>query len=391
MKINNLAISGVGGIRELELDFNPSFNVICGPNGIGKTTILKTLVHSFSSHSSFLKKNVAYDVGNFRIQFTDPQGKIMRRNSRLNAFEPQVNDRFSNASDLTKYIMYFQEERVINYQKLDSIPRDENVDTYRLGIFMEKGIQIENMKGWLVNRYLFSHLPGSLTEAKLANLRLAMKSFSILDPAVQFRTVNDRALDIMISNKDDIICFEYLSAGYKTCIYLILGLIKEIEYRFGALSGKAEDFEGIVLIDEIDLHLHPLWQAKLVNALKVIFSKAQFIVTTHSPSVLQILKKEEIIPLTACKDGSICVKQLNLTEYGLQGWTIEEILRDVMEMPETTSALYEDTKKKFEKAMQTENVEEVKKQYLILEKMLHPDSIIRKLIKIQMAGLEESQ
>ena len=107
MKINNLAISGVGGIRELELDFNPSFNVICGPNGIGKTTILKTLVHSFSSHSSFLKKNVAYDVGNFRIQFTDPQGTIMRRNSRLNAFEPQVNDRFSNASDLTKYIMYF--------------------------------------------------------------------------------------------------------------------------------------------------------------------------------------------------------------------------------------------------------------------------------------------
>ena len=104
---------------------------------------------------------------------------------------------------------------------------------------------------------------------------------------------------------------------------------------------------------------------------------------------LLFLKKDEIIPITGDFEGNVSVKELNLTEFGLQGWTIEEILRDVMEMPETTSTLYEDTKKKFEKAMQIENIEEVKKQYLILEKMLHPDSIIKKLIKIQMAGLEE--
>lgn len=102
MIINSLKISGVGGIRELKLDFNPGFNVICGPNGIGKTTIIKTLAHSFSSLSTSLKKNIAYEKGSFIIQFTDPKGKIVKRTSMLRTFEPQINNEFSNVCDLTR-------------------------------------------------------------------------------------------------------------------------------------------------------------------------------------------------------------------------------------------------------------------------------------------------
>lgn len=57
------------------------------------------------------------------------------------------------------------------------------------------------------------------------------------------------------------------------------------------------DFDGIIMIDEIDIHLHPQWQAKIVNVLKETFPNAQIIATTHSPSVLQTAKAEEIIPL----------------------------------------------------------------------------------------------
>ena len=51
------------------------------------------------------------------------------------------------------------------------------------------------------------------------------------------------------------------------------------------------------LLMKIDLHLHPTWQAGLVEALKTIFPRVQFILTTHSPSILQILEKDEIIAL----------------------------------------------------------------------------------------------
>lgn len=388
MKINKLTISGIGGIRELELNFNSGFNVICGPNGIGKTTILKVIVHAFSNRSRNLKKHAAYENGLYKLEYNNLQNQIANKECHIKAFDPLDHDSLLNVSDLTPYIMFFNENRFIEYTNLTSIPRDTDSNQYQTGAILDKGIQMDNTKGWFGNRYLFGALQGGLSEERMSNLELAKKSFSVLDPSVCFEKVDSSTLDIMLTTKNGTIYFEYLSAGYKSCAYIILGLIKEIEYRFGAQSGKAQDFEGIILIDEIDLHLHPWWQSKLINALKEIFPKAQFIVTTHSPSVLQTLKREEIIPLAACEDGSVCVKQLNLTEYGLQGWTIEEILRDVMEMPETSSELYETTKKAFEEAILTENLKEVKKQYEILQKMLHPDSVIKRMIKIQTAGME---
>lgn len=389
MKIRSLKISGIGGIRELDVAFNPSFNVICGPNGIGKTTILKTIANAFATDNSVLKKNASYEKGKYTIRYIDIKGKNIENECEITVFNPLLRNNFTHVSENTNYVMFFKENRSLEYKKLQNIPRDPDNNIHQLGYELENGIHIDNIKGWFGNRCVFENLSGSLSEIKLSNLEMAKRSFSILDPSVKFSTIDASTLDIMLSSPNGNIYFEYLSAGYKSCIFLILGLIKEIEFRFGEKSVKAEDFAGVILIDEIDLHLHPAWQAKLVETLKMLFPKAQFIVTTHSPSVLQTLKKDEIIPITGDFEGNVSVKELNLTEFGLQGWTIEEILRDVMEMPETTSTLYEDTKKKFEKAMQIENIEEVKKQYLILEKMLHPDSIIKKLIKIQMAGLEE--
>lgn len=71
----------------------------------------------------------------------------------------------------------------------------------------------------------------------------------------------------------------------------------------------AEEMEGIVLVDEIDLHLHPAWQVVLVRALKKVFPRLQFIATTHSPMVLPCLKREELFILKADADGNIRAHQ----------------------------------------------------------------------------------
>ena len=63
--------------------------------------------------------------------------------------------------------------------------------------------------------------------------------------------------------------------------------------------------EGTVLVDELDLHLHPTWQVRLIPALKTVFPKLQFIATTHSPMVLPALAAEEIYLLSQGPDGSV--------------------------------------------------------------------------------------
>lgn len=93
-----------------------------------------------------------------------------------------------------------------------------------------------------------------------------------------------------------------LAHGYQSTIAWIADLVGHIvrEAQKTAGSKRAIDcktFRGLVLIDEIDLYLHPTWQAKLIPALRENFPHVQFIATTHSPVVLATLVPDEIVRL----------------------------------------------------------------------------------------------
>lgn len=87
-----------------------------------------------------------------------------------------------------------------------------------------------------------------------------------------------------------------LSHGYQSVVAWIADLVGHI-----LLEAEADlpprEMEGLVLVDEIDLYLHPSWQATIIPALKRVFPKLQFIVTTHSPVVLSTLPPREIVRL----------------------------------------------------------------------------------------------
>jgi hypothetical protein len=96
----------------------------------------------------------------------------------------------------------------------------------------------------------------------------------------------------------------WLSQGYQTVIAWLADLVGQILLEAGEPI-EAQDMEGTVLVDEIDLHLHPTWQVRLIPALKKVFPRLQFIATTHSPMVLPALAAEEIIMLTQDAEGSV--------------------------------------------------------------------------------------
>jgi len=102
----------------------------------------------------------------------------------------------------------------------------------------------------------------------------------------------------------------WLSHGYQATISWIADLIGQMFWEAGK-PVKLEDMEGLVLIDEIDLHLHPLWQVGLISALKAAFPRVQFIATTHSPMMLTGLEADEIIILDQDNEGNIKVVEPN--------------------------------------------------------------------------------
>jgi predicted ATP-binding protein involved in virulence len=100
-------------------------------------------------------------------------------------------------------------------------------------------------------------------------------------------------------NNGDILPFRVLSDGIRN----MLAMVADVAHRTAILNpqfGRRATLEtpGVVLIDEIDLHLHPKWQRRIVEDLRRTFPKIQFIVTTHSPFVIQSLRAGELVDLS---------------------------------------------------------------------------------------------
>lgn len=94
------------------------------------------------------------------------------------------------------------------------------------------------------------------------------------------------------------ISINQLSDGYKGTI----SLVADIAYRMAVLNPQllgnvCRETDGIVLIDEVDLHLHPSWQKRILEDLTAIFPKVQFIVSTHAPEVINSVSMERVIIL----------------------------------------------------------------------------------------------
>lgn len=92
-----------------------------------------------------------------------------------------------------------------------------------------------------------------------------------------------------------------LSAGYQSLLWMIM----DLAYRVCLLNPELDNLEqimGIVMIDEIDMHLHPKWQWNIVNALSSVFKNVQFIIATHSPIVISSSKEPNIILLEENKE-----------------------------------------------------------------------------------------
>lgn len=384
MKLRSLIVENIGGIRLLPLlELNPQLNVITGPNGVGKTTLLKAICSILTSPEGVpLKRHAQSGGGIIRGVLADASVESEKRQD-ITQFHPEGKD-FAQGFMVGKNLIYIADSRELDYVRLGNVPRDVIKEEYQYN--RDNSIHPEQIKGWFVNRYLFAAHPGSLTESQLVNFELAKSAFSILDGSVAFEKVDSHSLDIVVQTSMGSIYFEYLSSGFRSLIILILGIIKEIEFRLSDTHVKVGDFDGIIVIDEIELHLHPTWQTRIVGALLQIFPKVQFFISTHSPHVVQSLAPDQLIALG--KEGdNIVRRELPVSETGYVGWTVEEILRDVMGMEDTNSDCFQQLWEAFTASIENEDGAKARETGQQLLKMLHPANVLRKVINLQLTSL----
>ena len=116
----------------------------------------------------------------------------------------------------------------------------------------------------------------------------------------------------------------YYSDGFRNLLYLIIDLVWRASQLNPSLilEEVTNSVFGVVTIDEIDLHLHPKWQAKAVKIIQMLFPKVQFFITTHSPTVVANFENGTLYVISN--------NQIQKYESGFFGKQINNVLRNVL-------------------------------------------------------------
>jgi energy-coupling factor transporter ATP-binding protein EcfA2 len=177
-----------------------------------------------------------------------------------------------------------------------------------VSLFREDSSLVESV-GWLREIYLqrLENKPGA---AELEKSVLALLDDGLLPDGVRVDQVDSEGL--WVFQREVRLPLRELSDGYRTVAALVMDIVRHLFRTFGALQiEEATDAEGsflrvshqgVVLIDEVDLHLHVSWQQRIGFWLKRHFPNLQFIVTTHSPFICQAADPKGLIRLPAPKE-----------------------------------------------------------------------------------------
>lgn len=333
MKIRNITIQNFKGFERKEFSFNPNVTVLIGDNGSGKTTILEALsfilgtfflgVDGISSRSlkQSEKRRVALSPDNIEVQLpfsisvqhslagqdfswersTNKQlgGATSYKDARdlinmAEAYTDRVRDKDVMPDDLP-LIAYYGTGRLARekHEKLAYAKKGSRLDGYYIAL--DPTTCKKRFLSWF-KTFEDSKLKFNKDDTLYIAFTNAITSMVPSWNKLHFSWELDDMLGQL--NNKEWMPFSDLSDGYQN----IIRLAADIAYRAVTLNPHLGEqavleTEGVVLIDELDMHLHPTWQKNVIADLKKTFPKIQFIITTHSPFIVQSLRADELINL----------------------------------------------------------------------------------------------
>ena len=391
MRIDRLEIKNFRKFGDMSLEFNPSFNLLVGDNGSGKTTVLDALAVALAGWTYAF----APSQSNRRL-IQDQEVRIVEKNKRFNSIYPSkveatgladiiidgvistetirwwrikdakrstlgsvfvkhgakktkagelidLENRFHFTKLGESILQNFVTEDNFNFPLIafykcdrlwlppSSPPSIENAAKVQYSHFtpyedcFHTSFNTTALKEWLLKQELIRLQKKKATFA----LNLVTKALLNCVEGCKGISFDMEESSVIVEFKDGArIPYDCLSDGQRT----MFAMVSDLVFRACILNPHLEgstlaEITGVVLIDELDLHLHPKWQRRVIEDLRRIFPKVQFICTTHSPFLIQTLRSsDELIML----EGSPTDELNNLG--------IEAIAAGIMGVPDTEAS-----------------------------------------------------
>ncbi len=363
MKLERVTIENYRAIEHLTLPLDRSLTVFHGDNAHGKTSILSAIAVGLGSIPRLLPevssigflKTDRRQWRSLQVEITTADGVTWRRTmgpqGKRRVVLRELREVIENIVDTDRkegppldlpIVAFYDTDRAVfdqprrrrgfktefpRYAALEGAlsARTDFKDFFKW-FYAKENEELRQQR----ERYDFSY--------RLPDLKAVRRAIESMVPEVSGPRIELGPLRFVVSvmsepgkRETETLSFDQLSGGYRIMLALAADLARRMAQGNPHLADPLAS-EGIVLIDEIELHLHPAWQQRVLTDLLRTFPNTQFIVSTHSPQVLTTVKPEHIIALRR-EDGRIVAGQVSAATYGAEAGDVLFAVMGVDERP----------------------------------------------------------
>lgn len=332
------------------------WTIILGDNGTGKTTLLRVLDRM---QPSLFNKDKQYNpllwASKFAL-FEDFATISLLTNRDTKVYKGQEGGFYSitGNSSFPFLLSYGASMRMSKNQNIAK----EDKNSLRITSLLDESQELINAEEWWLQKEFVAKEAAPSIKAEFdSKLSLVNKLLIDILPDVEeirVKPINKTNSKLLVEVKTPYgwVNLRDLSFGYQTLTALMVDIAaKMMEQYPDSKNPLAEPV--IILIDEIDLHLHPKWQRTVIDKLSHHFRAAQFIATSHSPLIVQAAQDKGANIVVCRKEGDHVVIDNNPDE--VKGWRVDQIL--VSDLFETESSRSVETQQKVDEYIAKKGLE----------------------------------
>jgi len=414
MYLEKVVLKNYKAIEDIEIDLTPGVNLLIGDNGAGKTSVLEGMAVALGglfvnvpgvSTKNILKDDVRVAVETIgdtstSITYFEPiiagcslktcdgqEFSWNRVKEELTSSHTKIDDKgvcawmkkLTNQAGTILPLMSFQSAaRAWRVRRGDfGAELKKKLDDRRCGYIgcLDSAMDVKSIQQWCMKQEVIALNKGkTVAEYELFKRIIAtfMKEINEFDvyPQVYY---SPQFGELAYRDGKEDMAISKLSAGYQSLLWMIM----DLAYRECLLNPELCDLtqiKGVVLIDEIDMHLHPKWQWNIVRALKATFANVQFVIATHSPIVISSAKEANLILLDEEQRVSYLPE--------CYGYTVEDVLayrQESVSRPKAVKRLID----RIDEYVEEENFQEADKALAQLKNILgEENSEFKKMVGI---------
>lgn len=348
MNLESLSLAHCGGFEQLDIAFEPDVTLIAGVNGVGKSTLLRALGVILSrtqrrigvtrSRPSSLKPDDIF-IGSEVARLTatmDFAGRKVRAE-----YSQRSNSRATKKFDLLGVVpeqtsneclaVYFSPKRQLPGQPR-SLPEAKPFDpsiAYGRALH-DREVELREFMHWFRTQEKL----GAANEPRRLKVLDALRAVvgELVPEFGNLRIQEQPRLGFVVDKRGQPFYLHQLSDGERGLLALVFDLTRRLAIANPDSDNPIAEGVALVLIDEIELHLHPKWQRDVIKRLPGIFKNCQFVITTHSPQVIGEVQAR-CVRLLSIRDGRVISETPGMA-YGADSNWILSVLMGADEMNE---------------------------------------------------------